>query len=70
MMHRIVHGHHQVTRVKIEVVGPTIIEKKLAEAKRVLTQHCIPAWEPFGFFPDGTRCAYLGEGDEGSVGDR
>jgi hypothetical protein len=28
MMHRIVHGHHQVTRVKIEVVGPTIIEKK------------------------------------------
>ena len=70
MMHRIVHGHHQVTRVKIEVVGPTINELKLAKAKALLAERCVAPWEPFGFFPDGTRCAYLGEGDEGSVGDR
>lgn len=65
MLHRMIHHHLTVVRVELDVVGPTSIDVKRAQAKRTLEERCIPAWEPFGFFPDGTRSGYLGEEVEG-----
>lgn len=51
MLRRLLHQHHEVTRVNLEVVGPTIIEWRAAQARARLDALHIPAWEPYAPFP-------------------
>lgn len=47
MIHKMVHSHHEVTNVQLEVIGPTINEWRAAQARARLDALCIPVWEPY-----------------------
>lgn len=51
MFHRAIHKHQVIVQVRIEVVGPTIVDLKRAEAFARFNSLYIPAWEPYGTFP-------------------
>lgn len=54
-MMRLVHQHHEIVHVDLQVVGPTINEWRAAQAKKRMDELSIHPWEPYAPFPTGAR---------------
>lgn len=50
LLNAVIRHHHQVNKVRFEVVGPTMLDFKAAQARARRDALCIPAWEPYGKF--------------------